>query len=51
MKLNLYTNNMERQELFEFAASIAAKNMALEEEIKRLELQLDENVKSFWYEI
>ena len=45
MKLNLYTNNMERQELFEFAASIAAKNMALEEEIKRLELQLDENVK------
>ena len=38
-------DNMERQELFEFAASIAAKNMALEEEIKRLELQLDENVK------
>lgn len=45
MKLNLYTNNMERQELFEFAASIAAKNMALEEEVKRLEQQLDEKVK------
>ena len=45
MKLNLYTNNMERQELFEFAAMLAAKNMTLEEEIKRLELQLDEKVK------
>ena len=36
---------MERQELFEFAAMLAAKNMTLEEEIKRLELQLDEKVK------
>ena len=46
MKLNLYTNNMERQELFEFTAMLAAKNMALEEEIKRLEQQLDEAVKT-----
>ena len=41
MKLNLYTNNMERQELLELVASLNAKNTALEEEIKRLEKQTD----------
>ena len=47
MKLNLYTNNMERQELLELVASLNAKNMALEEEIKRLEKQTDRLIKEW----
>ena len=41
MKLNLYTNNMERQELLELVISLTVKNMDLEKEIKRLNKQTD----------